>query len=123
MGVNDEYSRDAYDYELAYESDDSVDSPDPLHPEDWQDWYSEQLLDAWMAIRNFTEERYLHLDTTYPHFINFVLEPAAFYTQNEPREIDLVLWNLIKDIRVIQENVTLEQFTGWLGNILEYDDI
>jgi hypothetical protein len=123
MGINDEYSRDAYDYELAYDSDDSVDSPDPLHPEDWQDWYSEQLLDAWMSIRNFVEDQYLHIDSTYPEFINFVMEPMPFHTQNRPRQIDLDLWNLIKDIQVIQEKVTLEQFTGWVGNILEYDDI
>ena len=46
MGINDEYSRDAYNYELAYDSDGSDEFDYELPEEDWQDWYSEELLDA-----------------------------------------------------------------------------
>jgi len=112
MGINDEYSRDAYNYELAYDSDDSVDSPDPLHPEDWQDWYSEQLLDAWLTIRGMAEEGYTQVRTGYPQFVEFVMDPTEFYTtETSPRA--LAMWNGIKNIQVIQENVGLENFTAW----------
>jgi hypothetical protein len=118
MGINDEYSRDAYDYELAYDSEESVESPEPLHPEDWQDWYSEQLLDAWMTIRNFSQEQYLRIKCGYPDFVDFVMSPSA---ERIPRQIDIVVWNLIKDIQVIREHVTLQQFSAWMEiNIKDY---
>ena len=41
MGINDEYSRDANNYDLAYESDGSDEFDPELHPVDWQDMYSQ----------------------------------------------------------------------------------
>lgn len=115
MGINDEYSRDAYNYELAYESDDSVDSPDPIHPEDWQDWYSEQLLDAWLTIRQIAEEDYTQVRTGFPQFVEFVMEPDEFYTTENPSPRALAMWNGIKNIQVIQENIGIENFAAWVN--------
>lgn len=113
MGINDEYSRDAYNYELAYESDDSVDSPDPIHPEDWQDWYSEQLLDAWMTIRQMAEEDYTQVRVGFPQFVEFVMHSDDVYTEVEPSLRTREMWNQIKDIQVIRENIVLENFAAW----------
>jgi hypothetical protein len=77
MGINDEYSRDAYIYDLAYDSDDSSETPDPLHPEDWQDWYSEDLLDAWEKIREYTSSSYIRFNATYAEFVELVLTVYA----------------------------------------------
>jgi len=119
MGVNDEYSRDAYDYELAYNSDDSDDfETEPLHPEDYQDWYSEQLLDAWMTIREYTDSNYIQISVTYNDFVHFVMYHDEFYTEEEPDYIVLQLWNAIKNIQVIQENLTLEHFTEWVNTFI-----
>lgn len=113
MGINDEYSRDAHSYELVYDSDDSVDSPDPIHPEDWQDWYSEQLLDAWMTIRQMAEEDYTRVHTGFPQFVEFVMDPTELYTEENPAPRVLAMWNSIKDIQVIRENVQVENFVAW----------
>jgi hypothetical protein len=120
MGVNDEYSRDAYDYELAYNSDNSDEfEPDPLHPEDYQDWYSEQLLDAWMTIREYTEQNYIQISVTFNDFVHFVMYHQDFYTEEPPTDIVVRLWTAIKNIQVIRENITIENFTAWADfNIL-----
>jgi hypothetical protein len=113
MGINDEYSRDAYNYEQVYDSDDSVDSPDPIHPEDWQDWYSEQLLDAWMTIRQMAEQDYTQVRTGFPQFVEFVMDPADLYTENDPSQRLMAMWTGIKDIQVIRENIQIENFIAW----------
>ena len=118
MGVNDEYSRDAYDYELAYDSDESVDSPDPLHPEDWQDWYSEQLLDAWMTIREYADNNYIELPLNYNQFVDFVMNSENYYTEESPRPLTELMWGAIKDIQVIQENTKFENFSAWMNEFL-----
>lgn len=113
MGINDEYSRDAYNYELAYDSDDSDETPDPLHPEDWQDWYSEQLLDAWMTIRQFAEEDYTQVRVGFPQFVEFVMNPGDLYTEDSVSQRVIAMWNGIKDIQVIYENIRFENFAVW----------
>ena len=118
MGINDEYSRDAYNYELAYDSSDDDVSDEPMHPEDWQDWYSEQLLDAWMTIRQYAEDNYINLRFTYPDFINFVMNSASYFKYDVNPHPDAVrLWNAIKDIQVINEMVESESFYAWIENV------
>jgi hypothetical protein len=113
MGINDEYSRDAFTYELAYDSDENDESLEPLHPEDWQDWYSEQLIDAWMTIRQYSDENYLELRSKFPQFVEFVMDPSEFYTEIEPDVNVLNIWNTIKTIDVIYERITIENFNQW----------
>ena len=119
MGINDEYSRDAYDYQMAYDSDDSTESePDPLHPEDYQDWYSEQLLDAWMTIREHADQHYINLPVGFPRFVDFVMSPQPFYTEEPPSEEIALMWEAIKNIQVIHENITRENFTAWANTFI-----
>ena len=73
MGINDEYSRDAYNYDLAYDSDEGPEVPDPLNPEEWQDWYSEELLDAWMRLKHYHDSNYIRTTATYPKFVQFII--------------------------------------------------
>jgi len=60
MGFN-EYAQDSIFYgEDAIEDDTQDDgSMEPLDPETWQDWHSEDLLNMWMSIRQYKEERYI----------------------------------------------------------------
>ena len=76
MGINDEYSRDAYNYDLAYDSDEGYETTESLEQEDWQDWYSEELLDAWTRLRTYFESNYIRTRATYPSFVNFVMSPT-----------------------------------------------
>jgi len=122
MGINDEYSRDAYMYDLAYDSDNSDDdiTKEPLHPEDWQDWYSEQLLDAWMSIWQYVSERYMNINSTYPQFVEFIMHPEGYYTENPPNIDTRIMWETIKDIQVIRETISIENFTRWADINIEY---
>ena len=124
MGINDEYSRDAYNYDLAYDSDEGPEVPEPLSPEDWQDWYSEELLDAWFRLRNYFETNYIRTRATYPSFVEFVMSPSKISATYEPTETERILWNLISSIPVIQENIINVQFYHWIGqNIYHYSNV
>jgi hypothetical protein len=113
MGINDEYSRDAYVYELAYDSEGSIEDPEPLHPEDWQDWYSEELLDAWGRIREYSDSNYLRIKTTYAKFVEFVMYPTLIMMYDEPTMTESDLWALIAHIPLVRERVTEENFYIW----------
>jgi len=112
MGINDEYSRDAYIYELAYDSDDSDQGPEPLHPEDWQDWYSEELLEAWGRIREYLETRYIKTRANYPAFVEFVMYPSG-YPVDGPTRTEQELWDVISRFRIISERVDECHFFAW----------
>lgn len=75
MGLNDEYSRDAY---LAEDVgvDDTSDEDcyfDEFTQEDWEDWYSEELLDMWMPVRESYESQYLQPPITFNIFCDIIL--------------------------------------------------
>ncbi len=121
MGINDEYSRDAYNYDLAYDSDTESDDVDlELHPEDWQDMYSQELLDGWMVMKNYLDENYVEIPGTFHDFVNLVLDPSKYYTNAEPYNQWRVLWNLINRLPIISERVQAENFYAWAENYIGY---
>jgi hypothetical protein len=74
MGFNDEYSRDAYlpeDVGPEY-IDDPDDQFDDFTQEDWEDWFSETLLDDWMSIRESYESQYLSAPGSFNEYCNFI---------------------------------------------------
>lgn len=121
MGVNDEYSRDVYvGDQYAYNSDDdSDDLNDELDPESWQDWYSEQLLNAWMTIRMWYEDQYIPVRSTYHDFVEFVMAPGPWFTTDVPSPTCTMFWNQISKIEVIGDRVAPEQFSGWFKHNIE----
>jgi hypothetical protein len=116
MGINDEYSRDAHEYQLVYSDDDSDDFDSQLDPEDWEAVYSQELLNGWMTIRAWLDTQYLHTQVAYPVFVEFVLNPSPWFSGDEPDPVCVELWKEISKIDVIQERVVLEQFTGWFDH-------
>jgi hypothetical protein len=120
MGVNDEYSRDAYSYELAYDSDGSDEFDHELDPEVWQDMYSGELLDGWMHIREYLEGNYLQCRAGFPQFVELVLEPSKWYTTQEPGQWQLTMWELIKDLPVVGERLDPQNFYAWTENYVDY---
>lgn len=120
MGRNDEYSRDAYNYDLAYDSDESDDVDLELHPEDWQDMYSQELLDGWMIMKDYLDENYIEINGTYHDFVNLVVSPTTWYTSATPRPMWNLLWNMIARLPVISERVQAENFYGWAENYVGY---
>ena len=120
MGINDEYSRDAYTGDqYAYDSDGSDDFDPFLDDESWQDIYSEELIYAWEKIHEFVDDNYLLFDssTKFPHFVGFVMDcskwrqtPMSFYGEQ--------IWDKIKDVPVIRERVQPENFYTWFDSQL-----
>ena len=100
--------------ELAYDSDGSNEEPDPLHPEDWQDWYSESLLDAWSKIREYSESNYIKIDTTYPKFVEFVMDPHQYWEPVSPTITEHNLWNLVSTVPIVSSQVTDINFFTWV---------
>jgi len=121
MGLNDEYSRDAYlvDGE-AYDSDGSDEFDPELHPEDWQDMYSQELLDGWMYLRTYLEQNYIKCSAGYPQFVELVLEPTKWYTNSDPGYIQMDMWNSIAGLPVISDRVAPQNFYAWVENYVDY---
>ena len=120
MGLNDEYSRDAYQYEEAYDSDDSDDFDPELHPEDWQDMYSQELLDGWMHLRSYFEENYIQCRAGFPQFVELVLDPSKWYTNDEPGFVQQTLCDRIANLPVISDRVASQNFYAWIENYIDY---
>lgn len=123
MGINDEYSRDAYEYQLVYSDDDDDDDFDSqLDPEDWQAVFSEELLNGWMTIRAWFDDSYLQARASYHTFVEFVLDSTPYWTSEAPTHECIALWNEISKIDVIRERVKPQEFTGWYFSYLIVHD-
>ena len=120
MGLGDEYSRDAYNYDLAYDSEESDDFDSDLHPEDWQDMYSQELLDAWMKIREYTEIHYMKIDAGFPEFVDLVLEPHNWFGPSVPTLDERIMWSSIKDMPIICDRLTQESFFVWTKKYMRH---
>jgi hypothetical protein len=120
MGLNDEYSRDAYNYDEVYDSDGSDDFDPELHPEDWQDMYSQEILDGWMHLRSYMEQNYIKCRAGYPQFVELVLDPTKWYTNSDPGHVQTVMWNSISDMPIISERVCPQNFYAWIENYIDY---
>jgi hypothetical protein len=120
MGINDEYSRDAYQGDnYVYDSDDS-DGPDPpLHPEEWQSRHTEELLDAWMTIRQYLDEKYVNRVASYPEFVDLFLNIGEYYMVSSPPPQYIELWNLIAQRPIVRENLVSHNFYGWIEKYID----
>ena len=119
MGINDEYSRDVYQGDqYAYDSDASDEYDTELHPEDWQDMYSEELLDGWNFVLEFMHDRYIPRkpSCTYPKFVELIQDPSQFRPTFEPMSEIRDLWAQVRRVRIIRERVQAEHFYTWANN-------
>ena len=114
MGINDEYSRDAY-YEQTWYSDDSDEPETDLHPEDWQDFYSDELLDGWTYLQEYLNSRYLILknNCTFPKFVELVMHPEKFVPRTQINQHANAAWSYVRRVSVIRSRVNPENFMTW----------
>jgi len=115
MGVNDEYSRDAYTFEQAWEdSDDSDEFANDLDPEDWEAMYSEEIHDGWTIFNEYVNDNYLMLKSscTYTKFVELLLRPELYYSTS-PSDHAIQAWKAVKRILIIKERVDPENFYKW----------
>jgi hypothetical protein len=72
MEYHDEIEYELYNYSDEDSNDDDL--FDLFTIEDWQDWYSEDLLNLWFHVVDYYESLYLPVRRTYNEFTYFVLE-------------------------------------------------
>lgn len=120
MGINDEYSRDAYLGDpYAYNSDEEGDEAESqMNPEDWQALYSDELLDAWTVIYDELIRNYLTHVVRYPQFIEFVMDPGQWSARSAHTPFHTHLWNQISPIDCISKRVSGHEFHGWSQHYL-----
>jgi hypothetical protein len=99
--------------ELQFDSDEDDGEPDPLSPEDWQDWYSEDLLEAWTSLTDYTTEKYIAIKATYPKFVDFVMYPPNVRSL-QPTKTESDIWKLVSRTELVRERVTDAQFFTWI---------
>lgn len=76
MGVNNEYSIDAFQHEDARDEDIQEEDELLLDPESWHDWNSEHVLNMWMSLRQYLEDNSMNnilmTKATFHKFAEFV---------------------------------------------------
>jgi hypothetical protein len=115
MGLNDEYSRDAYQFEQVYDSDDSDEFDYEVDPETWESLYSEELFDGWTIFQEYIYSNYLSVKNTctFSKFCDLVIRPDI-YSSSEPFSNHAIrAWNDIKRVKVVREKVLPENFYSW----------
>lgn len=114
MGVNDEYSRDAYTFEQVWDSDSDDEIDRELDPEDWEAAYSEEIYDGWVTFKEYLHDNFLemHQNCTYTKFVHLLLNPICYYSNN-PSIHALRAWTRIKRVSIVNERVDPENFYSW----------
>lgn len=115
MGVNDEYSRDAYTFEHAWEdSDDSDEFANDNDPEDWEALYSEEIHDGWTIFNEYLNDNYLMMKNScnYTKFVELLLRPELHYS-TDPSDHAIQAWKAVKRILIVKERVDPENFYKW----------
>lgn len=121
MGRNDEYSRDAYQGDqYVYDSDDSDEFENELDPETWQDWYSQELLDGWMYLRDYFDQNYIRCRAGFPDFCDLIMDPSRWHQDDFPSEFQELLWRLVSQAPIVTARVQPENFYAWVENYIDY---
>lgn len=68
---------DEIEFELFQYEDDSDSEEYELDPEEWQDFYSEDLLNVWMSIVEYHENWYIPLKKTFNQMCEFIFQDAG----------------------------------------------
>ena len=121
MGINDEYSRDAY-YEQTWDSDDSDEFDPEIHPEDWQDLYSDDLLDGWTYLQEFVHDNHLRMKRgcTFPTFVTLVMDSTRWRASDiTPSETSRRAWGYIRRVKIIKDRVLPENFYTWFNENID----
>lgn len=116
MGINDEYSRDAYlgDH-YAYDSEEADDIDIETDPQEWEIRHSEEIHDGWSIFQEYIHDNYLKTknNCTLTKFTELLIEPEKFRPSFDPSNHALVAWNHISRVRIVKTRVAPENFYTW----------
>jgi hypothetical protein len=122
MGINDEYSRDAYQFEQVYEdSDDQEELETETHPELWESMYSEEIFDGWTILQEYIHANYLTLknNCTFTKFCELVIQPSRYSQSHAQSSFAMRAWDDVKRVRIVSERVDPENFYTWFQTYVD----
>jgi len=121
MGLGDEYSRDALfrraDQEVQNSDSDGEESPEPLHPEDWQAFYSDEIYTDVVLIQEFVYDRTLHVKNRYgvSEYINLIMDQNKFWSDCSIKLSVMQLWRRLH----FKDMFDPQSFQNWLEYYVE----
>lgn len=114
MGINDEYSRDAYTRENLYTSDSEDDTVSEVDAETWQDLYSDELIYGWEAVQDFVYDNTLTSRATYPKFVDLIVDPDHYSPRGSISELAERAWDRVYFSNTfIYKRVPFDNFCSW----------
>jgi hypothetical protein len=116
MGLNDEYSRDAYQFEQVHEDPDDQEEPDiEVSPEMWESIYSEEIFDGWTIFQEYIYSNYLTVRShcTFTTFSELLIRPEMYESCARPSHQALECWEHIKRVKIVRDRVYPDQFYTW----------
>jgi hypothetical protein len=84
MGLNSEYRDDLLYSEDAFEPQEVSDQDDQefvLDPQSWEDWHSEDLLNMWMSLQTYLQDRGMSNTLLNEASFNNFCEFVRFFSQ------------------------------------------
>jgi hypothetical protein len=116
MGINDEYSRDAYQFEEVWDSDEHEDLEEEIDPEDWQVYYSEEIYDGWSTLLEYIYDNFMVTRATYTEFADFVTFPSQLSWNPSVHAFES--WKKVRRVPLIRQRVLPEQWYNWFDSFV-----
>ena len=122
MVLGDEYSRDALFRRPGQEYDDDSDpdreeSPEPLHPEDWEAMYCDEIYADVCAIQRFAYDNHALVLHRYgvAEFCDLMHNQDKWWSDVDLKLPYVSLWRHLN----MQEEIDPQAFQNWLENYIK----
>lgn len=121
MGAGDEYSRDALfrraDQDPGLDSDSDSETPEPLHPEDWEALYSDEIWADVCSIHGFAHDNYALLLARYgvAEYCDLLHNTSKWWKDVDLKLPVVALWRRLN----MREEVDPQSFQNWLEHYIQ----
>ena len=121
MGLGDEYSRDALfrrpDQDAHTSDSDCEESPEPLHPEDWEAMFSDEIYTDVVLIQEFVSDNYFRVRHRYgvPEYSQVLHEADRFWSDCQIKIPVMRLWRRLN----FKDMFDPQSFQNWLEYYIE----
>jgi len=121
MGLGDEYSRDALFRRSGpedYDSDpDHEESPEPLHPEDWEALYSDEIYADVFRIQGFAYDNHSLVLKRYgvAEFCDLLHNPEKWWRDVNLKLPIVALWKSLN----MAEEIDPQSFQNWIEHYIQ----
>lgn len=121
MGLGDEYSRDALFRRPGtedYDSDpDREESQEPLHPEDWEAMYSDEIYEDICMIHQFVYDNHAYIRKRYgvAEYCTLIHSTEMWWSNVDLKLPFVSLWRRLN----MKEEFDPQSFQCWLENYIQ----